>query len=371
MKKILATGGLAMFALGAVAADNPGWYLTPRIGYTITDNDRRADDAPALGLALGRYLNDRWAIELNGLAGDHDRSPSGDLDLRSVSADLLRQFNADGRVSPYLTAGVGNLKNRVNPGASRDGFMWQAGAGLMIRAWENASSSSTFSLRPEVRLRWDDAGGAGRLKDVLLGIGFQFGFGGSKAVAAVPTPVPAPAPAPAPAPVAAPTPPPVVAVPPRPVDTDGDGVFDDKDQCPGTARGAAVDAVGCVRKGSITLVGVNFENNSARLLPESLAVLDAVAVDLKRYPRLKVEVQGHTDSVGSDAYNQKLSQSRAESVRERLVAQGVGAGQLSAKGYGEARPVTTNATPEGRAQNRRVAMEVLENAGDVDVKQGR
>jgi OOP family OmpA-OmpF porin len=82
-------------------------------------------------------------------------------------------------------------------------------------------------------------------------------------------------------------------------------------------------------------------------------------------------VQGHTDSVGSDAYNQKLSQSRADSVRERLVAQGVDAAQLSARGYGEARPVTTNATAEGRAQNRRVAMEVLENAGDVEVKQGR
>jgi OOP family OmpA-OmpF porin len=151
------------------------------------------------------------------------------------------------------------------------------------------------------------------------------------------------------------------------MDTDGDGVFDDKDQCPGTASGAAVDAVGCVRKGSITLAGVNFENNSARLLPESLTVLDVVAADLKRYPRLKVEVQGHTDSVGSDVYNQKLSQSRAESVRERLVSQGVDAAQLSAKGYGEARPVTSNATPEGRSQNRRVAMQVLDNPGDVEV----
>lgn len=368
MKKILATGSLAMFAVGAVAADNPGWYLTPKLGYTLTDNDRRADDAPAFGLGIGRYLNDRWALELNGLAGDHDRSPSGDLDLTSLSADLLRQFNTGGRVSPYLTAGLGNLRNAASPGASRNQFMWQAGAGLMIRAWENSAGSSTFSIRPEAKLRWDDAGRAGKLKDVLLGIGFQFGFGGSKAVAAAPVVAAA---APAPAPVAPPPPPPVVVAPPQPVDSDGDGVFDDKDQCAGTLRGSAVDAVGCVRKGSITLVGVNFENDSARLLPESLTVLDAVAADLKRYPRLKVEVQGHTDSVGSDAYNQKLSQSRAESVRERLVSQGVDAAQLSARGYGEARPVTTNVTPEGRSQNRRVAMEVLENPGDVEVKQGR
>ena len=90
MKKILATGGLAMFAMGAIAADNPGWYLTPKLGHTITDNDRRADDAPAFGLGIGRYLNDRWAFELSGLAGDHDRSPSGDLDLTSLSVDVQR-----------------------------------------------------------------------------------------------------------------------------------------------------------------------------------------------------------------------------------------------------------------------------------------
>jgi len=369
MKKILATGGLAMFAMGAIAADNPGWYLTPKLGYTITDNDRRADDAPAFGLGIGRYLNDRWAFELSGLAGDHDRSPSGDLDLTSLSVDVLRQFNTGSHVSPYLTAGIGNLKNEVSPGSTRDDFMWQAGAGLMIRAWENSAGTSSFSIRPEAKLRWDDAGRAGKLKDVLLGIGFQFGFGGSKAVAAAPV-VAAPAPAPAPAPVVV-APPPVVVAPPRPMDSDRDGVFDDKDQCPGTPNGAAVDDVGCVRKGSITLAGVNFENNSARLLPESLSVLDTVAADLKRYPRLKVEVQGHTDSVGSDAYNQRLSQSRAESVRDRLITQGVDAAQLAAKGYGEAQPVTTNATPEGRSQNRRVAMAVLENPGDVEVKQVR
>lgn len=370
MKKILATGSLAMFAAGAFAADNPGWYLTPKLGYTITDSDRRADDAPAFGLGIGRYLNDRWALEFSGLTGDHDRSPSGDLDLKSLSVDVLRQFNGGGRVAPYLTAGLGNLKNDLNPGANRNDFLWQAGAGLMIRAWQNPARTSTFSIRPEAKLRWDDAGRAGKLKDVLLGIGFQFGFGGSKAVAAAPI-VAAPAVAIVPAPVAPPPPPPVAVAPPAPVDSDGDGVFDDKDQCPGTPRGAAIDAVGCVRKGSITLAGVNFENDSARLLPESLAVLDAIAADLKRYPRLKVEVQGHTDSVGSDAYNQKLSQSRAESVRDRLVSQGVDAAQLLARGYGEARPVTTNATPEGRLQNRRVAMQVLENPGDVEVKQGR
>lgn len=150
MKKILATGGLAMFAMGAIAADNPGWYLTPKLGHTITDNDRRADDAPHRP-GIGRYLNDRWAFELNGLAGDHDRSPSGDLDLTSLSVDVLRQFNTGSHVSPYLTAGIGNLKNEVSPGSTRDDFMWQAGAGLMIRAWENSAGTSASASAPRRR----------------------------------------------------------------------------------------------------------------------------------------------------------------------------------------------------------------------------
>src|SRR5262249_5279732 len=121
--------------------------------------------------------------------------------------------------------------------------------------------------------------------------------------------------------------------------------------------------------GTATLQGVTFEFNSAQLTAASRPVLDTVAADIKKYPRLKIEVQGHTDSVGADAYNLKLSGQRANSVREYLIGQGVAESQLSSKGFGESEPLADNKTEEGRALNRRVVMNVLENPGDVDVKQ--
>jgi len=126
--------------------------------------------------------------------------------------------------------------------------------------------------------------------------------------------------------------------------------------------------VGCPLKGSITLEGVNFEYNSAALTVASNAPLDTVADGLKKHPRVKVEIQGHTDSTGSLAYNMKLSQKRADSVRDYLVHSGANPDQLVTKGYGPTKPVATNKTAEGRAQNRRVVMSVLSNPGDVKVE---
>lgn len=89
---------------------------------------------------------------------------------------------------------------------------------------------------------------------------------------------------------------------------------------------------------------------------------------MKKHPRLKVEIQGHTDSTGSPAYNLKLSQRRADSVRDYLLSQGVPEDQLQTKGYGQTQPVATNKTAEGRAKNRRVVMYVISNPGDVKVE---
>jgi OOP family OmpA-OmpF porin len=85
------------------------------------------------------------------------------------------------------------------------------------------------------------------------------------------------------------------------------------------------------------------------------AVHDALTI-LRRHPDLIVEIAGHTDSKGSDSYNQALSQRRAEAVREELVAHGINASNLTARGYGESDPVADNATEEGREQNRRVEL---------------
>jgi len=96
-----------------------------------------------------------------------------------------------------------------------------------------------------------------------------------------------------------------------------------------------------------------------------------VAADQVKYPKLRIEVQGHTDSTGSERYNLQLSQRRAEAVREYLIAQGVAPGQVEARGYGEMQPIADNSTAEGRARNRRVVMRVLENPGHVEVEAGQ
>ncbi len=104
----------------------------------------------------------------------------------------------------------------------------------------------------------------------------------------------------------------------------------------------------------VALYGVLFDFNKATLKPESDAVLARVAALMSKAPALALEVQGHTDAVGDDAYNQTLSEARAKSVRDWLVAHNVAASRLSSKGYGKTRPVADNRTDEGRAKNRRV-----------------
>lgn len=124
--------------------------------------------------------------------------------------------------------------------------------------------------------------------------------------------------------------------------------------------------IGCPGRGlldapcaaDVVLKGVNFDFDKATLRPESYAVLDKAATTLKKQGKTKVKVAGHTDSRGDEKYNLKLSQKRAETVRTYLIKKGVAANRLTAKGYGESRPVADNATKEGRFKNRRVELVV-------------
>ncbi len=146
------------------------------------------------------------------------------------------------------------------------------------------------------------------------------------------------------------------------LDTDGDGIPDSRDKCPtvpapGTADGCPPQTpVAAVAPKKLVLEGVNFDNDKATLRPEAMAILDKAAVTLKDWGDVKVEVAGHTDSRSGDDYNLKLSQRRAEAVRDYLISKGVAADRLTAKGYGESMPVADNATEEGRYKNRRVEL---------------
>jgi outer membrane protein OmpA-like peptidoglycan-associated protein len=142
-------------------------------------------------------------------------------------------------------------------------------------------------------------------------------------------------------------------------ENDNDGIVDALDKCP-TVYAKTADGCPEAAPKKLTLEGVNFGNNSATLQQDSFATLDAAAATLQEWGDVKVEVAGHTDSVGKDSYNLALSQRRAEAVRQYLVGKGVAANRLFARGYGETRPVADNATEEGRLQNRRVELVAIQ-----------
>ena len=137
-----------------------------------------------------------------------------------------------------------------------------------------------------------------------------------------------------------------------PPDSDGDGVVDHLDQCPDTPEGATVNSVGCWAFEGTVLFG--FDRYDIR--PEAYPVLDDVVLILERNPAMEVEIQGHTDSIGDAAYNQGLSEKRAKAIMDYLASHGIASYRLSAKGYGETLPIASNETEEGRAQNRRVQL---------------
>ncbi len=144
-----------------------------------------------------------------------------------------------------------------------------------------------------------------------------------------------------------------------PLDSDGDGVPDGLDKCPNTRPGVKVNKWGCPER--TRLEGVNFAYNSAELEPESFPILDKVGQLLVDIPEMRVRIEGHTDSDGSDAYNLTLSQRRAEAVRAYLLRTfNIDPLRIEARGFGESVPIASNATPEGKALNRRVEFVTIE-----------
>ncbi|HET7226057.1 MAG TPA: OmpA family protein [Candidatus Eisenbacteria bacterium] len=188
-----------------------------------------------------------------------------------------------------------------------------------------------------------------------------------------------------------------------PTDADQDGVCDGLDQCPDTPKGEKVDAHGCsesqrgarpsprevkprpepqpvappveepqaqpqrteserelLESGRIRIQNVHFATNRAEILPESRAALDEAGQALEKYPQLRVEVEGHTDTRGAADYNMRLSAWRARAVREYLLQHfHLDPGRLTARGYGETQPETQERTAEERFQDRRVVLRVL------------
>jgi OOP family OmpA-OmpF porin len=140
-----------------------------------------------------------------------------------------------------------------------------------------------------------------------------------------------------------------VAAAPAVLDSDGDGVPDSRDKCPNTPKGVRVNADGCWE-----LKGVFFDIDKAVI--KDPRVLDEAVAIMKANPKITGEVHGHTDSTGSEAHNQRLSERRANAVRDYFIKQGIAGDRIRAKGFGESMPVASNDTAEGRAMNRRVEL---------------
>jgi OOP family OmpA-OmpF porin len=261
----------------------------------------------------------------------------------------LYKFFPNSIFRPFILSGVGELQDRL--GANLDNnHSWMAEAGVGVLTGIGSQSGSTrLQLRSEAKYRREfirtNAYIPNNPGDVVFGVGLQLSFGNPTRPAPVVAAAPPPEPAPLPREV-------VVAPPPEP--------------CHAPA-GFQVDANCHIIDQTVVVRAVDFEFNSTQLTAPAQHTLNEVAAALLTQPELHIEVQGHTDSIGTDSYNLGLSQRRADAVKAYLVNRGLSASILSAKGFGKAKPIAGNDTAEGRAQNRRVAFEVTNGFSHVVV----
>jgi OOP family OmpA-OmpF porin len=388
------------------------FYLTPQIGGYVFEGNQNLEHSPTYGLGVGYALDNHWAAELtfNLIDAEFDAGP-GDVDGYLLRLDGLYHFTPEKRLVPYLAAGIGGLRLDPDVGSSDSSFLVNGGGGVKVFL------TDAIALRGDARyvLTFDDTH-----NNLIYTLSLDFLFGGKRKVAAVAAPADSDGDGVTDDRDRCPGTPAGIAVDDRgcppdsdgdgvydyqdqcpdtpagvtvdasgcPMDSDGDGVYDYQDQCPDTPAGVTVDAGGCpldsdgdgvydyqdqcpdtprnlkvdskgcpiMREEQVSIkLDIAFEVNKAEIRPRYRPELQKVADFLKTYPTTTVVIEGHTDSTGEAAYNLDLSQRRADSVRDYLIDNyGISPDRLTAKGYGEERPVASNDTAEGRTQNRRV-----------------
>jgi len=382
MKRNALSALIALALVGGSAAvhaqDFGNWYIAPRIGADFSDSNRKTDTSLWGGIGVGVWVNPHLAVDFEytiNNASFKDNSFRAGHEWESVGLGVsARWFFGDegAQWRPYVMAGLGALRHAaysgvlVEPtGYNSDGWdpMATIGGGVQY------NMSDRVALRGEIAARYDHdnntlnttgeaLGYTGKRRsgftDGIVSVGLVYNFGGHAAP---------------PAPEAPATPPPAPDC--HSMDSDHDGVNDCDDKCPDTPAGTIVGPDGCPQKVVIDLRGVNFKFDRPKVgehkieptlqvpTADSVAILDQAIDALNRYPEIKVELDGHTDSVGADAYNQKLSERRAQIVADYLTAHGIDSSRITAvKGFGETQPIDTNATKEGRARNRRTELKV-------------
>lgn len=334
------------------------WYIAPTIGGYYNDTDRNTNSRQLYyGLGFGKFLNPNMSLDFSAdYTSRNIDGPSG-ATWKSYALGLTSRFYGGGWNDwrPYALLGVLGLKHN-NPA----GNGWSPGVQMGGGVSKTVTSNTDLRIEGGWRYDWDSSSqAAAGYGDWFLGLSLAIRMGAAP-VAAPPPP-----------------PPPPVAPPPPPqptcdqLDGDNDGVNNCEDKCPETKAGTIVDPTGCPQKVVIDLRGVNFKFDRPhkgetdigptlqKPTSDSMAILDQAVDTLKRYPNVQVMVAGYTDSIGSDAYNQSLSERRAKIVYDYLTSHGVDASRLDGPvGHGESNPVASNATDNGRARNRRTELQV-------------
>ena len=326
--KIAVAATLSFAAFTAVADDmyRGAWYLVPGVSYMNTDSDLDANNGGGAFIKLGKELSPSWDIqgglgynragEDTGIAG-----AGGHYKQTTLGVDALYMFSRD-KFRPFLLAGLGAARNDADYSGiptikNRSNTSWLADVGLGAQYLFNDS----FGLQADLRHQWSKSKAKApgttfdadsTIGNTLLSLGgiFRFGAPAPMPVAAVePTPEPTPAPVAEPAPAPEPVP---AAAPCNP------------------------------KLETVTISAEKlFGFDKAKLQDGSKPILDDAAAKIKANPDIElVLVTGHTDRIGSEAYNQKLSERRANLVKDYLVSQGVDASRLKAVGKGESEPVS-------------------------------
>jgi OOP family OmpA-OmpF porin len=343
--------GSSSASSGNDAEKNPLSYVGIMGSYLDLDKKRDATHGVGVSAYYGRQIGQgNWFWE-GQIFTDNEETHKGDFTdfYRSgAGLDLVYSLNQRRTFSPFLLVGIGGDYNDVVPDHDDSvDFYANAGIGLVTRP----IGYYGFRLRAEARYVYDDFKGG--QNDFRYSVGIELPLSPYEQPHSVP--------------VTTSTNTEVVKTETM-VDSDGDGVPDQFDKCPSTPQGMPVDGVGCGLEQVITLTGVNFEFDKASLTPDSRKILEEVSLKVAHFKDVPMTLEGHTDSKGSDAYNMKLSQLRADSVRNFLIEQGVSGDKLTAKGMGESHPVADNNTEAGRALNRRVELHIAgETAPSVPV----
>ncbi len=283
-----------------------------------------------------------WEVPLFAEAYETGTDQGTDFYRGGLGLDLTYTLGKRQGLSAFGLIGLGASYNDVYPDNLDDwSYYGNAGIGLVTEEL----SRHGLKLRAEARYIYDafDMDVADGFSDMRASIGIEFALGGDPEVRTETVELIK-----------------IVEVERNiTADDDNDGVINERDKCPNTPPGTRVGGDGCELSDVVTLEGVTFEFDRDRLRPDAKTILNEAAKVLNRYPDMVVEIAGHTDSLGSDTYNQQLSQRRAQAVLNYLVSIGVDGSRMTAAGYGESEPRAGNDSEEGRELNRRVEMRIL------------